>query len=187
VPSNETDQLQDVQRRVQLARELFIEQGEYIQSIVRYAASKDQYKEDLVQDLFLSFVARPIPDDIVNIRAYLYRVILDKVVDLRRARTRHQTKIRIYSKINAKQLTPLYQDVEQHDSAQNILGLIEKHLSKPEIKAIVLRYQNQYEIEDVARVMKINPRSVSRYISVGLKKIRQVLNIHEGAEHDEGE
>ena len=71
--------------------------------------------------------------------------------------------------------------------AQKILEIIERHLSKTEIKAIVLRYQNQFEIEDVAREMNIKPRSVSRYISVGIKKIRQLLNIEQGADHEEGE
>jgi RNA polymerase sigma factor (sigma-70 family) len=187
VPSKETDQLQDVQNRVQLARKLFIEQGEYIHSIVRYVSSNDEYTDDLVHDLFLFFVARPVPDDILNIRGYLYKVIFDKVRDYQRARGRYQKKIRHYQETKSKRLTDLYQDGQQHENAQKILALIEKHLSKTEVKAIILRYQNQYEIEDVAKEMNIKTRSVSRYISVGLKKIRQVLNIHEGAEHEEGE
>jgi DNA-directed RNA polymerase specialized sigma24 family protein len=55
------------------------------------------------------------------------------------------------------------------------------------VKAILLRYRNQFEIEEVAREMSIKPRSVSRYISVGLKKIRRILNIQEGVNHAEGE
>jgi RNA polymerase sigma factor (sigma-70 family) len=187
VPSNETDQLQDVQHRVQLARELFTEQGEYIRSIVHFVVSNDPDTDDLVQDLFLFFVARPIPDDIVNIRGYLYRVVLGKIRDWRRARIRYQTKIQIYREAKAQRLAASVQDEGQCEDARKILELIERHLSKTEITAIVLRYRNQYEIEDVARKMKIKPKSVSRYISVGLTKIRQVLNIQEGTEHDEGE
>jgi RNA polymerase sigma factor (sigma-70 family) len=187
VPSKETDQLQDVQRRVQLARELFAEQGEYIHSIVRYAASNDEYADDLVHDLFLFFVAKPIPGDILNVRGYLYKVILDRVRDWQRSRVRYQAKIRKYGRIKLKELTLLSQDGRQQESAQKILSLIEKHLSKTEVKAIVLRYQDQFEIDDVAREMRINPRSVSRYISVGLKKIRRLLSEGEGADHEENQ
>jgi RNA polymerase sigma factor (sigma-70 family) len=187
VPSKETDQLQDVQQRVQLARKLFTEQGEYIRSIVRYIVSNNDYTDDLVHDLFLFFVARPVPDDVINIRGYLYKVILDKIRDWRRAKVRYQDKIRHYQEINTTRLTALYQEGDQQENARKMLEIIEKHLSKTEIKAIILRYQNQFEIEDVAREMNIKPRSVSRYISVGLKKIRQLLNIEQGADHEEGD
>jgi RNA polymerase sigma factor (sigma-70 family) len=187
VPSKETDQPQDMQRRVQLAKELFIEQGEYIRSVVRYAASGNEYTDDLVHELFLFFAAKPIPDDILNIRGYLYKVIFDKVRDWQRSRTRHQIRLRQYQEEKLKELTTLCREGQEDENAQQIMGLIERHLSRAEIRAIVLRYRNQYEIEEVAMEMNIKPRSVSRYISVGLKKIRQLLNIQRGADHEEGE
>jgi RNA polymerase sigma factor (sigma-70 family) len=187
VPSKEIDQLQDVQHRVQLARKLFTEQGEYIRSIVCFAAKHDEHADDLVQELFLSFVARPMPDDIVNIHGYLYKVILDKVRDWQRLRARRRTRLRQYQEVKSKQLTTLCNDDQQHEDAKKIMSLIGEHLTKTEVRAMILRYQNQYEIEDVAREMNVKPRSVIRYISVGLKKIRQLLNIQQGAEHEEGE
>lgn len=187
MPSKETDQLQDVQRRVQLARKLFTEQGEYIRSIVRYATSSNEYTDDLVHELFLFFVAKPVPDGILNIRGYLYKVIFDKVRDWQRSHIRRQTRLRQYQELKIKQLTALCREGKQDENAQKIMDMIEKHLSRTEVRAIVLRYQSQYKIEDVAREMNIKPRSVSRYISVGLKKIRQLLNIKQGADHAEGE
>jgi RNA polymerase sigma factor (sigma-70 family) len=187
VPSKETDSLQDVQYRVQLARQLFIEQGEFIRSIVRYATSNNEYTDDLLHDLFIFFVAKPIPKDIRNIRGYLYKVILDKVKDWQRARTRYQTKIRYYGQMNLKPIAVLHQEGQQREEAREILGLIEEHLTKTEVKAILLRYQNQCAIEDVAKKMNVKPRSVSRYISVGFKKIRDILKANEGTDHEEGE
>ena len=185
MPSKETDQLQDVQHRVQLARKLFAEQGEFIHSVVRYAVCNDEHAEDLVHDLFLFFVARPIPEDVLNIRGYLYKVIIDKVRDWQRACIRYQVKIRQYSDIKVKHQA-LCLEKEPKD-VQKIMSLIEKHLSKTEIRAILLRYQKQYAIDEVAREMNIKKRSVSRYISVGLKKIRQLMRKQEGAKHEEGE
>lgn len=187
MPSKDTDQLQDVQRRVQLAEELFIEQGEYIRSIVRYASSSNEYTDDLVHELFLFFAAKPVPDDVVNIRGYLYKVIIDRVRSWQRSHARRQARLRQYQEVKLKQLTALRRGDQQDEDAKKIMGLIERHLSRTEIRAIVLRYQDRYEIEDVAREMNVKPKSVSRYISVGLKKIRQLLNIQQGADHEEGE
>jgi RNA polymerase sigma factor (sigma-70 family) len=186
VLSRETDQLQDVQHRVELAKQLFLEQGEFIHSVIRYIASNNEYIDDLFHDLFLFFAAKPIPNDVLNIRGYLYKVILDKVRDWQRSHIRYQTKIRHYSEVKSKQQTTLYREAEQYENAQKILSLIEKHLSKTEVKAITLRYKDQYAIKEVAKEMNIKPRSVSRYISVGLKKARVLLNIQERADHEEG-
>jgi RNA polymerase sigma factor (sigma-70 family) len=182
----ETDQLQDVQHRVELAKQLFLEQGEFIYSVIRYTASNNEYIDDLFHDLFLFFVAKPIPNEVLNIRGYLYKVILDKIRDWQRSYIRHQTKIRYYWEVKLEQQTSSYREAEQYENAQKILSLIEKHLSKTEAKAITLRYRNQHTIEEVAKEMDIKPRSVSRYISVGLKKARVLLNIQERADHEEG-
>jgi RNA polymerase sigma factor (sigma-70 family) len=187
VPSKETDQLQDVQHRVQLARQLFIEQGEFIRSVVHSMASNDEYTDDLVHDLFIFFVAKPIPKEIVNIRGYLYKVVHDRFIDWQRASIRYQTKIQQYRKVKSKTLSALSLEEKQHENAREILDIIERHLSKTEVKAILLRYQDQYAVEDVAKEMNVKPRSVSRYISVGLKKIRDLLKANEGTDHEEGE
>jgi RNA polymerase sigma factor (sigma-70 family) len=184
VPLNEKDQLSDVQHRVQLARKLFAEQGEFIRSVVRYATHNDEYIDDLVHELFLFFVAKPIPEDILNIRGYLYKVIHDKVTDWHRAQKRYKSKIQHYREIKEKEQAAVCRQTELHENAQQILDLIGKHLSRTEVRAILLRYQHQYAIEEVAKEMNIKSRSVSRYISVGLKKIRRFLNSQEGVNHE---
>ena len=184
--SKETDQLQDVQHRVELARRLFVAQGEFIYSVIRYVSSNNEYIDDLFHDVFLFFVAKPIPDDVLNIRGYLYKVVLDKVRDWQRSHIRYETKIRHYTEIKSKQLGTSNKEADSSENVQKIFSLIEKHLSKTEGRAISLRYKKQYAIEEVAKEMNIKPRSASRYISVGLKKIRSLLNMQERADHEEG-
>jgi DNA-directed RNA polymerase specialized sigma24 family protein len=128
VLSKETDQLQDVQQRVQLARQLFIEQGEFIKSVVCYMTSNDEYTDDLVHDLFLFFVAKPIPSDTLNVRGYVYKVIHDRVIDWQRASVRYRTKIQRYREIISKTAAVLPLEGEQQENVQQILELIEKHL-----------------------------------------------------------
>jgi DNA-directed RNA polymerase specialized sigma24 family protein len=56
------------------------------------------------------------------------------------------------------------------------LRLIEKGLVKrSEARAIKLRYMNNWGPKDVADEMGVNVRSVSRYVSVGLKRIRLLM------------
>jgi RNA polymerase sigma factor (sigma-70 family) len=188
VLSKETDQLQDVQHRIELARRLFVAQGEFIYSVIRHITSNNEYVEDLFHDVFLFFVAKPVPDDVLNIRSYLYRVILDKVIDWQRSHTRYQVKIRrYYNEMKSKQSDMLDKEAGCSEDAKKIFSLIEEHLSKTESKAITLRYKKQYAIEEVAGEMNIKPRSAGRYISVGLKKIRRLLDRQERADHEEGE
>lgn len=185
--SKETDQLQDVQHRVELARRLFVAHGEFIYSVIRHIAfNNNESIEDLFHDVFLFFVAKPVPDDVLNIRGYLYKVVLDKVRDWQRSRIRYQMKIRHYNEMKSKQLRiSNKKETDYSENVQKIFSLIEKHLSKTEGRAITLRYKKQYAIEEVAKEMNIKPRSASRYISVGLKKIRGLLNIQERANHEE--
>lgn len=183
--SKETDQLQDVQHRVELARRLFVAHGEFIYSVIRHIASNNESIEDLFHDVFLFFVAKPVPDDVLNMQGYLYKVVLDKVRDWQRSHIRYETKIRHYTEIKSKQLDTSNKEADFSEDVQKIFSLIENHLSKTEGRAIALRYKKQYAIEDVAKEMNIKPRSASRYISVGLKKIRSLLNIQERADNEE--
>jgi len=186
VLSKEPDQPQDVQHRVELARRLFAAHGEFIYSVIRYIVSNNEYIDDLFHDVFLFFVAKPVPDDVLNIRGYLYKVVLDKVRDWQRSHVRYQVKIRRYNEIKLNQSGTSDKEIDLAENTQKIFSLIENHLSKTEGRAITLRYKKQYALEEVAKEMNIKPRSVSRYISVGLTKIRSLLNRQERADHEEG-
>jgi DNA-directed RNA polymerase specialized sigma24 family protein len=57
--------------------------------------------------------------------------------------------------------------------------LIRRHLPKNEATAMALRYKDNYNIHETAKKMDVKPKSVSRYLSVGTKKLRQVLGVGE--------
>jgi RNA polymerase sigma factor (sigma-70 family) len=171
---------------VKLAEQLFAEHGEFIRSVIRYVASSNDYTEDLFHSLFLFFIARPVPNDVRNVRGFLYKVTLDKVRDWLRSRTLYQKKLRHYSAMKLQEQPGLQKEPDTSENTQKMMGLIEKHLSKAEAKAILLRYGNHYPIEKVAEEMNVKPRSVSRYISTGLKKVRGLLDTAERSNYDEG-
>lgn len=50
-------------------------------------------------------------------------------------------------------------------------------LAPNEMKALILRYQNGLSLDEIAEEMNLKKETIGRYISVGLKKIRQFLKV----------
>jgi len=61
-----------------------------------------------------------------------------------------------------------------------VFALIERQLPEREAEAVGLRYKNDLSVPEVASEMRVNNRTVSRYISIGLCKIRQMLAMSQG-------
>jgi len=65
-----------------------------------------------------------------------------------------------------------------------MIELIRKRVTKNEFKAIASRHLDGLSIKEAADRMSINNRSVSRYISTGLRKVKQFLAIEQEVEDD---
>ena len=65
------------------------------------------------------------------------------------------------------------------EEVEKMFELIHKHLPKNEATAMALRYKGDYNIHETAKKMDVKPKSVSRYLSAGTKKLRQVLGVGE--------
>ncbi|MBA7664156.1 hypothetical protein ES703_72211 [subsurface metagenome] len=61
------------------------------------------------------------------------------------------------------------------DEAKKMFELIERRLPPPQASALTLKYRDSYDTGEIAEKMRVKPRSVSRYASVGLEKIRCLL------------
>lgn len=186
--SKDTDRTTDVQKRVEVTRQLFLEQGAFIHSIIRYVLSDLNSHDDFFNELFLFFVSKPVPPDVKNLKGYLYKVIFDKAVDWRRRHIRYQQNLREYAREKADFGTGRKMDDCFYDERmQQVLKVIDEFLSKKEAEAVRLRYQNHRSVVQIAELMDVKPQSVKKYISVGLKKIRTILGVQGRADHDEGE
>lgn len=166
-----------VLNNVNQAVEIFSEYGEFIRRIIRHHVGDDARGDDLFQDFFLSLASKPLPADIKNIKSYLYRAITHDVVDATRRLEKYQAIIHKYAdnsdfSINKNCPENALITIEE---INKMFKLIEGLLPPSEAQAIILRYGHNYDIKEVAKKMKVNRRSVSRYISAGLNKVRQVL------------
>jgi len=162
---------------VEKATEIFAEYGDFIYAVIRYKVRDESRADDLFQDFFLSLVSKPLAPEVKDVKSYLYRAITNDIIDAVRRVENYKDHLHKYAKnidnpINKKTSGNAYIDKGEVDK---IFELIEERLQHSESQAITLRYRDDYDIREVAERMDVNSKSVSRYISVGLKKVRQLL------------
>ena len=166
---------------------IFDEYGDFIRSIIRFHIKKEAEAEDLFQDLFLSLVAKPIPEEVRNVKGFLYKLISDAAKDTFRRMDRYQARMRRYAERNLRVAenrpeTGLI-DVEE---TNKMFGLIVGHLPAKEALAVKLRFKDNCDTGETAEIMGVKPRSVSRYVSIGLKRVSHVIEKKQGGNHDNG-
>jgi RNA polymerase sigma factor (sigma-70 family) len=164
------------------ATRIFEKHGGFIYSVIRYKTSDESLVDDLFQDLFLALAANPVSLDGPKLKAFLYRAIVNDILDAVRRIRRYKNLIEEYAK--NRELTINNQRHENSCSigerVESIMENAWESLSPKETKAISLRYLDGHSIAEVAERMKVKPASVSRYICIGLDKIRQSLNSNSG-------
>jgi RNA polymerase sigma factor (sigma-70 family) len=168
---------------VHKAAEIFSQYGDFIYSVIRFQARPDASVNDLFQDFFLSVAFNPPPRDVRNIKSYLYRAITHDIIDAVRRLDNYHTYVRRYADafeyIQAKNKPEtIAMDVEE---TGRMFEIIKSKLPRSEAKAITLRYGHGRDIGEVAKEMNVDTRTVSRYISVGLNKIRRLLKVQKAS------
>ncbi len=163
---------------VNLANKVFAEHGDFIHAVIRSKLKNKAQADDIFQDFFLSLVHKPLPAGVRNIKSYLYRAISNDVVDAARRAEKYQVQIHKYHKqqnysINKTSFGNAI--VIEEEELGKMFALIKGRLRDSESQAIALRYKNKYSIKEVAKKMGVKRTSVSRYISTGLKKMREFL------------
>ena len=174
--------VQTCRNNVDTASRLFAEHGSFIRAVIRSKVKGEAQAADIFQDFFLDLVRKPVPKYVRNIKSYLYRAIANDAVDYIRRRERYEALIGRCSEqySNSINETSVEDALITEEEISQVLGIIERHLDSCESRAITLRHGSSMNIKEVAEKMRIKSRSVSRYISVGLKKLRQLLTVERG-------
>jgi DNA-directed RNA polymerase specialized sigma24 family protein len=76
--------------------------------------------------------------------------------------------------INKRTPENAFIDVEE---TNKMFGLIKGRLTNSQYQAIALRYRTDHSIKEVAEKMGVKSTSVSSYLFIGLKKIRQSFKL----------
>jgi RNA polymerase sigma factor (sigma-70 family) len=185
VPLASINKTFDAQTKVSRAWKIFDEHGDFIRSVIRFNVKSEEEAEDLFQDLFLFLILKPIPEELQNVRGFLYRVICDNAKDSVRRITRYRARIQRYAvyRTYTTESNP-ESTVIAAEETEKMFELIQRRLSSKEALAITLRYRDNCDTKDVAVKMSVKPRTVSRYVSIGLKKVRKVFDKNEGDNYD---
>jgi RNA polymerase sigma factor (sigma-70 family) len=165
----------DISNNVQRASVIFSEHSDFIRAVIRHRIHDESKAEDLFQDFFLSLVSRPIPPDVRNLKSYIYKALINDISDRIRHIERYQTLTHKYAEHNGETINKgVVEDAFiEKEQMEKMIELIGKRTTKREIKAIAFRYCDNLGVQEVAERMGIDSRSVSRYISTGLRKVRR--------------
>jgi RNA polymerase sigma factor (sigma-70 family) len=167
---------------VQLAAEVFASYEGFIRAVICLHVKDEARRDDIFQSLFLSLVHKPIPQNVTDTKAYLYKVIVHDAVDTGRRAESYQKFINKYSKSAKYSINkdPVGNAVIQRDQRDKVFELIESRLPSTQSEALDLCYRHNHDLQQVADKMGVNVRTVSSYISIGIKKIRRLLATKEG-------
>lgn len=161
---------------VERASEIFRNHGDYIRTIIAFHAQTSDEVEDIYQEFFLSLVNARLPRDIENMKRYLYRAIANDVSTRLRTQRRYDKRLKVYaeSRRYRRQQQDPSRVAEHAEHAREVLEIIEQKLPPREAKAVTCRYRMECNLDETAERMGVNRRSVTHYISAGLRKIKDI-------------
>lgn len=163
---------------VRRAAEVFKEYGDFIRAIIRFQTHNRSPEEDLFQEFFLALIRKPVPAEVQNLKSYLYRAVVNHIVDSVRVRESYHRAVKKYAKetkISVNTRPPgnvLLDDTEERNVT---IAYFARHLQGREAQAFVLRYRDNCSIGEIAANMGVNARTVSRYLSGSIRKLRKTL------------
>ncbi len=149
----------------------------FIRTVLRLRADSASEAEDMFQELFLSLILRPPPADVQNMRGYLYRVIMNDLMNRRREREAYQRYLQRYRDdlgLRDGVESPDRSATEKEDAAM-FMAFLCSHLQRREAEVMVMRYSRGYSIAEVAEKTGLGKRTVSRYLSSGLRRLWRQL------------
>lgn len=167
----------EIQNNVKMAAEIFNEYGDTIRAMIKFNITSETDIDDIFQEFFLSIVHRPIPESVQDIRGYLYKAVANDIIDISRRNKSYRNRIIKYAE--SRKYGIIEDDPEnifiQAEEVKEVLQTIENNLSRREAEVVVKRYDRNLSTTDTAQRMFINKRTVSRYLSVAIKKARRII------------
>jgi RNA polymerase sigma factor (sigma-70 family) len=163
------------------AAEIFSQHGDFIRSVIRYRVKDETLVDDIFQDFFLALVANPLPPDVRNVKNYLYRAIINDCFNASKRIERYHGQVKRYANYVKKTINNNLPETAliEAEETQKMFQKIEQLLPPSEAQAVTLKFRNDDNVGDAAKQMAVNKRSVSRYLSVGLKKLRGIFTAQE--------
>jgi RNA polymerase sigma factor (sigma-70 family) len=166
-----------VLKRVQTAYEILENHKELVHATINTRMNNTMEADDVFQDFFLSLVDKPIPTNLENIGGYLRRAISNDLIDEARRSKHHKEQLRGYTQY--KRATARKDDppavIARTEVMSKVLSIIHTQLPRHEAQVVLARCYHDQNADQTAEAMSVNKRTVSRYLCIGLQKIRKSL------------
>ena len=160
-------------------KEIFMQSyEEFSDAIFRYALFQTSNKEtalDIAQDTFTkNWQYLQKGEEIENIRAFLYRVARNLIIDYRRKKkTSSLDEIMETGKDFKNEIDPIEEKQEEFDK-KHVLKTIEKVDEK--YKAIlIMRYVEEMSIKEIGETLEKSENHISVMIHRGIDKLKKIL------------
>ena len=172
---------ESLQERVDAAGDLFSEHGTAIYMMITLHLNDKSLADDLYQELFLSVVKKPLPKGLETPLTYLWRVIANDVTDTMRKRSsynkllqKHVNRLLDSDSDDRHVATPLQILVSKEERCQ-LINVIHENLYACEANVLVEKLNHGSSTREIAAKLGLKDRSVSHYLSTGLKKLTFAL------------
>lgn len=165
-------------RGVERATKIIAEYGDMIRAIIRSQLFDQSKADDVFQDFFISLAERPIPEHIEDIGGYLRRAVMRDIIDTSRRVGHERARLSRYAQ---RCRTFYFRDDPSNNAVRSeLIGMLGRlarnQLRKRESQAIVYRFLCNHDTGLSAKLMGVDKRTVSRYVSIGIKRLRQHMD-----------
>jgi len=167
----------ELHNRVARAARIFDEYGDEIRAVISFNIQDETKVDDIFQDFFISLVRNPVPQDLEDIKSYLYRAVTHDVIDSSRQLKNHQDSVQKYAELrmySVSQEDPQNMAISAEET-EKMFQMIEDRLSERESEVVYNRFGLGLTIADAAEKIRVDRRSISRYLSVAMKKMREFV------------
>lgn len=157
------------------AEDIFGQHGDFIRTVIARQVKNPELVDDIYQDFFLLLITRPIPENTTNIKGYLYKAVVNHVIDAKRRVIRYREHVNQYA--SHIKISRNYSVSPKNSSynAEKAFRFVQNFTSPAETRAMHMRYVHEKNLDEIAEKMGVKKKTVIRYISTGLSKIRRIM------------
>ena len=159
---------------LKLAARILDEKECFLRAIIQ-ANGCGQNADDILHDIFLSLVTKPVPKYIKHtINSYLFRLVTNDIIDIRRKERAYRIRISNYRNYQRSiaSITDIQTKLIEKETIQIIYDLINTRIPRYLRTVIYLRYKYQYTITEISEKLGIAENVVRVYLSTALRRIR---------------
>ena len=166
----------EITDNVSRAKTIFLKYGNFLKVLISWHIDNQEDADDFFQELFLFISLKPLPSDIKNIKGLLSKIVSDRAKDFHRKKANAKRRISKYSEIVQSKTHYIFPESEivEKEEVNKFFDIVENSLPPQEARAVILKYKHDKNNQEIADKMKVDSRSVSRYVSVGLKKLKKL-------------